>query len=80
MDCSCKEVNKEASSVQIELWTPKQIKYHTVAFATQSVNSRMIVLLDASLQHFLIYRAEVDKAKAVCAKKKVTYSFMNQVF
>ena len=71
MDCSCKEVNKEASSVEIERWTPTQIKLQAVVFDTWSVNSghtRMIVLHDASLQHFLIYRAEVDKAKVVCAK------------
>ena len=57
--------------------TPKQIKLQTVA--TRSVHSGhtwMIVLQDASLQHFLIPRAKVDKAKVVCAKK---YLFMNQV-
>jgi len=74
VDCGCKEVNKEASSVEtptvVAPWTPSQIKLQTVAFSTIMVNfghTRKIVLHDASLQHLLISGAEVDESKVVCA-------------
>ena len=74
VDCSCKEVNKQASSVETSTvtppWTPNQIELYTVAFNARTVNSghtRKIVLHDASFQHLLISTAEVDESKVVCA-------------
>merc|ERR1719264_1026177 len=71
-----KEVNKKTSSVEtrtvVAPWTPNQIKLDTVAFDARSVNlghTRKIVLHDASLQHLLISRVEVDESKVVCAGK-----------
>ena len=61
-------------------WTPNQIKLYTVALfddrqpttenrqPTDSLgHTRKIVLHDASLQHLLIFRVEVDESKVVCA-------------
>merc|ERR1719151_198876 len=69
-----KEVNQKTSSVEtrtvVAPWTSNQTKLDTVAFDARSVHSvhaRKIVLHDASLQHLLIFRVEVDESKVVCA-------------
>ena len=72
----CKEVDEKASSVETPTvaapWTPSQIKLHTVALDTRSMNAGhtgKIVLHDASFQHLLISGDKVDESKVVCAGK-----------
>ena len=53
-------------------WTPNQIKLHTVAFGTRSINAGhtgKIVLYDASFKHLLISGTEVDDSKVISAGK-----------